>query len=141
MLNCLNPQYLGLVLPFYSILPLFQISGILAVARSLGDHGMKEFVIGKPYISTTEVQIEEMDNASQGQFVIIDCDVLWDVMEDQEAVDLVRKVVQHSKVREFDPLTGDQLSLDQRERAAQALVDESLKRGSTDNVTVIIAWL
>ena len=68
------------------------------MARSLGDHGMKEFVISELYTSTPEVQTEYMDNVSQVQFVIIACDGLWDVMKDQEALDLVQKLVQHSKV-------------------------------------------
>ena len=59
---------------------------------------MKEFVISKLYTSTPEVQTEYMDNVSQVHFFIIDCDGLWDVMKDQEALDLVQKLVQHSKV-------------------------------------------
>ena len=55
-----------------------------------------------------------MDNASKGQFLIIPSDGLKAVMEDQEAVFIVQKVVQHFKVQEVDPLNGDQFSLDQQ---------------------------
>ncbi|KAL9180216.1 hypothetical protein ACHAXT_008186 [Thalassiosira profunda] len=133
-----------------------RVLGVLAVARSLGDHGLKEYVIGRPFLSSTVVRIEDSGSSSNngaidsdngndsdketlqqstqsapytdGEFLIVACDGLWDVMEDQEAVDLVRKFVgaKGSKARE---------------EVAQFLIDESLRRGSTDNVTVIVYWL
>jgi protein phosphatase PTC1 len=54
------------------------------VTRSLGDSSMKEFVVGSPY--TTETALSEED-----EFLIVACDGLWDVCEDQEAVDLIRQ--------------------------------------------------
>jgi len=54
----------------------------LAVTRSLGDTAMKEFVVGSPYTS-------EMELTSEDEFLIMACDGLWDVVEDQKAVDLV----------------------------------------------------
>ena len=41
--------------------------GVLAVTRSLGDHTMKEFVVGNPY--TTETELTEEDS-----FIILACD-------------------------------------------------------------------
>lgn len=41
--------------------------GVLAVTRSLGDSAMKEFVVGSPY--TTETELSEDD-----EFVIFACD-------------------------------------------------------------------
>ena len=93
-----------------------RVLGVLAVTRSLGDHGiMKEFVVGKPYVDSIN-----FDNG-EGEFIILACDGLFDVLDDQEAVDLVR-------------------NLKRREDAAQMLCSEALKRGSTDNVTVIVSW-
>ena len=56
-------------------------------------------------------------------FIILACDGLWDVMEDQQAVDFVLRY-QH-----------------ERNDISQHLVNEALRRGSTDNVTVVVAWL
>ena len=64
-----------------------------------------------------------VDVASVPSFVILACDGLWDVMSDQEAVDLVR---------EFPGNKRD---------VADQLVQEGLTRGSTDNLTVLVAWL
>lgn len=96
-----------------------RVLGILAVARSLGDHGLKEYVIAKPYVSETTL------TKAEGQFVIVACDGLWDVMKDQEAVDMVREIA----------------ATDPKDSVAEVLVQEAVKRGSTDNITAIVAWL
>lgn len=109
-----------------------RVLGILAVARSLGDHGLKEYVIGRPYVSTTEVRLggpestESSGVTAPSEFVIIACDGLWDVMEDQEAVDMVRKF--------------GRASCDNND-AAKILVDEAIRRGSMDNVTAIVVYI
>jgi serine/threonine protein phosphatase PrpC len=46
---------------------LFYAIGVLAVTRSLGDHTMKEFVVGNPY--TTETELTDEDS-----FIILACD-------------------------------------------------------------------
>ncbi len=99
-----------------------RVLGILAVARSLGDHGMKEFVIGKPFLSETD--LEDCD-----EFVVVACDGLWDVISDQETVDLVREWTKG--------MTDDE----KKEKIADMLIQEALKRGSTDNISVIVGWL
>lgn len=93
-----------------------RVLGILAVTRSLGDHAVKEFVIGAPHTSSLE-------NARTGDFVILACDGLWDVFSDQEAIDMVLKTKEG---------TSD---------VSKVLVDEAIRRGSTDNITVVVAWL
>jgi len=134
------------------------VLGILAVARSLGDHGLKEFVIGRPFVNTVEVDLphsscdgsmmiedEQMDiggdmvpdNSDNDQFVIVGCDGLWDVVEDQDAVDLVRDFL---RIDDNEVAVGKEKKIRQ-ERAAQMLCDVALRRGSADNVTVVVAWL
>jgi len=103
-----------------------RVLGVLAVTRSLGDHCMKEFVIAKPHYNETAIHCQ--NTAEQGQeeyppVLILACDGLWDVMQDQEAVDLVLSFM------------GD------RADSAQFLVEEAIRRGSTDNVSVVVAWL
>ncbi|KAJ4002033.1 phosphatase 2C-like domain-containing protein [Lentinula boryana] len=98
-----------------------RVFGTLAVSRSLGDHmryeslKLKDLVIGTPYLSRTE--LKEND-----EFCVIACDGLWDVISDQDAVDLVRDI-------------GD------AEKASQMLVNYALKNDnmiSRDNVTVMV---
>lgn len=124
-----------------------RVLGVLAVARSLGDHGLKEYVIARPYLSSTVVQIEgsgakdetavqqhdksddqQSSPYTENEFLIVACDGLWDVMEDQEVCDIVRSYVHEN-------------GSESRERVSSVLVQEALKRGSTDNITVIVYWL
>lgn len=95
-----------------------RVLGVLAVTRSLGDYLLKDFVVAHP-----DIQQRRLDLSREPTFLIVACDGLWDVLTDQEAVNLV--------------LHWD----GEKEDAAKYLVRESLRRGSTDNVTVVVAWL
>mmetsp|Transcript_17786 Transcript_17786/g.36866 ORF Transcript_17786/g.36866 Transcript_17786/m.36866 type:complete len:363 (+) Transcript_17786:190-1278(+) len=97
-----------------------RVLGILAVTRSLGDHCMKEYVIAKPYTSEKTITVTSERDIS---FIILACDGLWDVFRDQEAVDFVL----------------DRIA--EKELVAKYLVEEALKKGSTDNITVSVAFL
>ncbi|KAG8717372.1 Protein phosphatase 2C 1 [Ceratobasidium sp. 394] len=90
-----------------------RVNGVLAVTRSLGDSAMKEFVVGSPY--TTETELSDDD-----EFIILACDGLWDVVDDQAAVDIVRKSAPSSA-----------------QDAAKALLDHALANFSMDNVSVV----
>ncbi|KAK4683518.1 protein phosphatase PTC1, partial [Tremellales sp. Uapishka_1] len=89
-----------------------RVNGVLAVTRSLGDASMKEFVVGSPY--TTETTLDDLD-----EFLIVACDGLWDVCEDQEAVDIIRSTK--------DP-----------QDASKRLLDHALNSYSTDNLSVMV---
>lgn len=89
-----------------------RVNGVLAVTRSLGDSAMKEFVVGSPY--TTETALSDQDS-----FLIVACDGLWDVTEDQDAVDLIYD--------EQDP-----------QAAASTLLQHALSNFSTDNTSVMV---
>ncbi|KAI1451116.1 PP2C-domain-containing protein [Annulohypoxylon stygium] len=90
-----------------------RVNGVLAVTRALGDTYMKDLVTGHPYTTETVIQ-PEVD-----EFIIIACDGVWDVCSDQDAVDLIRD--------EQNPIT-----------ASKKLVDHSLARFSTDNLSCMI---
>ncbi|KAL0072353.1 mgpp2cl-1, protein phosphatase 2C-like protein 1 [Marasmius tenuissimus] len=89
-----------------------RVNGVLAVTRSLGDSSMKEFVVGAPY--TTETELCEDD-----EFLILACDGLWDVINDQGAVDLIRDI-------------------EDAQAASQKLLKYALSHHTTDNVTVVV---
>ncbi|KAF9268849.1 protein phosphatase 2C [Marasmius fiardii PR-910] len=89
-----------------------RVNGVLAVTRSLGDSSMKEFVVGAPY--TTETELCDDD-----EFLILACDGLWDVISDQGAVDLIRDI-------------------EDAQTASQKLLKYALSHHTTDNVTVIV---
>lgn len=109
-----------------------RVNGMLAITRAFGDYQLKtpalphDVVSSEPYITRSVVDAEDV-------FVIVACDGLWDVMQDQEAVNLV--------------LDGLRLLLtmcesDSREAfgeiLARMLVQEALALGTQDNVTCVV---
>jgi len=88
-----------------------RVNGILAVTRSLGDHAMKDYVIGDPYLQS--IQLDQTDT-----HLILACDGLWDVASDQEAVDLI-------------------LPENDAQKMSEKLLLHALKNGSTDNISVM----
>ncbi|KAG6917807.1 hypothetical protein DXG01_000867 [Tephrocybe rancida] len=89
-----------------------RVNGVLAVTRSLGDSSMKEFVVGAPYTTETELCDED-------EFLVLACDGLWDVANDQSAIDLVREI-------------GD------AQVASAKLLKYAISHHTTDNVTVVV---
>ncbi len=121
-----------------------RVLGIMAVARSLGDHGMKEFVIGRPFCQTVELDLKEYEMNQGDEFVILACDGLWDTIEDEEAIAMVREYVGVNGAANDNSDGEDCMEVDRdllRDKAAKMLCGEALKRGTTDNVTVLVAWL
>ncbi|KAJ7462310.1 phosphatase 2C-like domain-containing protein [Mycena galericulata] len=89
-----------------------RVNGVLAVTRSLGDSSMKEFVVGAPYTTETELCDED-------EFLILACDGLWDVTSDQAAVDLIH-------------------GIDDAQVASQTLLKDAMANHTSDNVTVLV---
>lgn len=104
-----------------------RVNGVLAVTRALGDLLMKDLITSQPYTSTTELTASD-------SFLILACDgvslfyaqrryvcvwQVWDVLSDQEAVDLVKDIQ--------DP-----------QEAATLLLKTSLSKNSMDNISCMM---
>ncbi|KNA09893.1 hypothetical protein SOVF_149380 [Spinacia oleracea] len=89
-----------------------RVDGQLAVARAFGDKTMKDHLSSEPHVTV------EMIN-DDTEFAILASDGIWHVMNNQEAVDCIKNV---KEARE----------------AAKALIEEALKRNSTDDISVIV---
>ena len=66
---------------------------------------------------TTSVEI-----TSEDKFLILACDGLWDVIDDQDACELIKDITEPNE-------------------AAKVLVRYALENGTTDNVTVMVVFL
>jgi len=90
-----------------------RINGIIAISRALGDSYFGELVNHAPYIC--------QESIDQNCFLIFACDGVWDVMTDQEAVDLIKG--------EIDAMS-----------AAKLLKEKAFQKDSTDNISVAVVF-
>ena len=100
------------------------VRAALAVSRAIGDIDFKR-PENKGVTATPDVARITLDNEVEN--VIVATDGLWDVIGDQDAVRLCQSVLR------------GRFSEDACREAAEALTQEALERGSSDNVTVVVA--
>lgn len=117
-----------------------RVNGMLAISRAFGDHQLKapalpnDVVSNVPDITSTELTDQDM-------FVIVACDGLWDVVEDQESVNLVLEGIR--ELMALLPNIGQDSLTHRRSMAevlARMLVEEALARGTSDNVTCLMIF-
>jgi protein phosphatase 1L len=88
------------------------VDGQLAVARAFGDKSLKVHLSATPDIRTVTID-------DRTDLLILASDGLWKVMQNQEAVDLVKKIQ--------DPMA-----------AAKQLSSEAVNRKSKDDISCIV---
>ncbi|KAL6851718.1 hypothetical protein ACP4OV_020282 [Aristida adscensionis] len=116
----------------------YRVSGILAMSRSIGDRYLKPFIIPKPEVTV-------VPRARDDDCLILASDGLWDVISNEEACKVARRQIQmwHKNnsvaVSLSDEVDGS------TDPAAQAAADYlmrlALKKGTEDNITVIVVDL
>ncbi|KAK6929484.1 PPM-type phosphatase-like domain [Dillenia turbinata] len=99
----------------------WRIQGSLAVSRGIGDRHLKQWVIAEPETKILQIQPD-------CEFLILASDGLWDTVSNQEAVDVVRPLC--IGVDKPEPFS-----------ACKKLIDLSYKRGSTDDISVMVIQL
>jgi protein phosphatase PTC1 len=93
-----------------------RVSGILAVSRSLGDYKAEKYVSRVPTQTSVVLEAEAS--------LVIACDGLFDVVSDEEAGQIIEE--------------GKRVHLSAK-KMAQKLTDMAIDRGTTDNVSVLVA--
>ncbi|XP_066337763.1 probable protein phosphatase 2C 74 [Miscanthus floridulus] len=91
----------------------WRVQGSLAVSRAFGDGALKQWVVAEPAV--TRVPLD-----AGCEFLVIASDGLWDKVSNQEAVHVI---------------SGNQAT------ACRELVDMALRRGSRDDITVMVVDL
>lgn len=101
------------------------LNGQLGVTRALGDwhiQGLKENGAQTGPLSA-EPELKLVTLTKEDEFLIIGSDGIWDVFRSQNAVDYVRRRLQeHNDVK----------------LCCKEVVEEAMKRGAIDNLTVVI---
>ena len=103
---------------------IFRVNGNLALSRAIGDRSERPIVTAEPEIISVPIE-DGVD-----EFILLASDGLWDVMDSQDAVDYVKSVLSHLQEDGYD-----------RDMIATSIVEEALRRGTYDNITVLIIWL
>lgn len=98
--------------------------GDLSVSRAFGD------ISAEPHVSC-EPEIFEYVLSKNDKFLIMGCDGVWDVMDNQEACDFV---IKHC----YNLTTGEKIN--DKINMAKKLADRAIEKGSTDNISVIIVF-
>lgn len=91
----------------------WRVGGVLAVSRAFGDRPLKKYVVANPH----SLIIEEL--TKEHEWLILATDGVWDVISNEEAVQLVCQA-------------GDP------QKAASLLTSTSSNRGSADNISCIV---
>ncbi|XP_021741866.1 probable protein phosphatase 2C 27 [Chenopodium quinoa] len=101
------------------------LNGQLGVTRALGNwhlEGMKDIdKKGGPLSAEPELKLVTL--TKEDEFLIIGCDGIWEVFSNQNAVDFVRKRLQRHNDMKL---------------CCKEVVEEAIKRGAMDNLTVVI---
>mmetsp|Transcript_14436 Transcript_14436/g.22274 ORF Transcript_14436/g.22274 Transcript_14436/m.22274 type:complete len:372 (-) Transcript_14436:62-1177(-) len=104
----------------------YRINGNLALSRSIGDRSERPWVTSEVEIKLHKVE-DDVDS-----FVLLATDGLFDVMSSQEVVSYVHHMLDSTPAEYQD---------ESRRNIAKAVTEEALRRGSSDNVTVLVIWL
>jgi len=112
---------------------LTRVDGQIAVSRAIGDGDFKD---GDGPAETQAItcvpDVYEREINPKDQFIVLACDGLWDVMENQEVVDFINKLLSKAKT-----VTDEVLS-----QIAEQLTTHAVNtKGIPDNVTAVIVTL
>ena len=120
-----------------------RVNGSLAVSRSLGDIHLSSLLSRSPHVvvmSREEIKnqcsskVFPYDGVIMPCFIVLASDGLWDVITNQEAVEIVEHVIKNFKL-EASSSWEDGGAF---QHAAQILTQEAYVRGSTDNIGVCV---
>jgi len=96
----------------------------LSVSKAFGDIEAAPFVTHRPDIF--HYKLDKSD-----KFLILACDGLWDVLDNNEAINFVLENCYDEKFEK----TNDKVNI------AQKLAEHALRKGSMDNITVVVVFL
>ncbi|RNF01502.1 putative protein phosphatase 2C [Trypanosoma rangeli] len=115
-----------------------RVCGILAVSRALGDYEFKfngnRFIANKELMVSNVADVRQINLTDSSKFLLLACDGLWDVVENEEATQFVRDFLSYT------PDVGSSPEATKRalNNCCQKLAEFAVDRGSTDNVSVML---
>jgi len=103
------------------------VNGVLGCSRSIGDYELKDKQPIEENIITSKPDVWKFVISPDMEFFIMACDGVWDVLANDTAVDVVRKVLLETKL--------------DADKAAEALVRSAFNNKSMDNLSALVVVL
>jgi len=110
-----------------------RVNGLLAVSRAFGDHMLKPAVSAKPYYSSHQID-------QHTPYLVLACDGLWDVMEDQEVVDFILARVKQELGWPLVPELHKKKLQELVNKIIADLIKTAIQKGSQDNISILIVF-
>eukprot|EP00555_Chaetoceros_dichaeta_P013427 CAMPEP_0198252856 /NCGR_PEP_ID=MMETSP1447-20131203/3307_1 /TAXON_ID=420782 /ORGANISM="Chaetoceros dichaeta, Strain CCMP1751" /LENGTH=390 /DNA_ID=CAMNT_0043938251 /DNA_START=394 /DNA_END=1564 /DNA_ORIENTATION=- len=114
----------------------------LSLSRAIGDRFAKPAISGEVEIQLIPLSDRTSDKKGKDEFIVLASDGLWDVMTSQDCVNFI-----HERLNDFPKAMKrvTRLEMQRQEHArrktmSRFVANEALKRGSGDNVCVVIVW-
>ncbi|KAK8545219.1 hypothetical protein V6N13_066509 [Hibiscus sabdariffa] len=107
-----------------------RVFGVLAMSRAIGDRYLKPWIIPVPEVTFTT-------RTDEDECLILASDGLWDVMTNEEAGEVARRLLRRQRRRSL--IADDGVSAAQA--VADSLTEIAIGRHSSDNISVIIVDL
>lgn len=101
-----------------------RLMGVLAMTRAIGDHFLKPYITCEPEVVVTE-------RSAADDLLVIGSDGLWDVLGNQEVVNIATRCLRRTAERGLSRRAGCRI-------AANVLARVALERGSRDNITAVV---
>lgn len=98
----------------------------LSVSRAFGDIDATPYVTHRPDIFKFPL------DKKHDKFIVLACDGVWDVLSDNDVVNFIL-------LNCYDSTTKNRINI--KVNIAEQLAQYALKKGSTDNVTIIVIFL
>ena len=122
-----------------------RVNGDLSLSRALGDfrHKCVAHLPPSKQPVSSEPEVRSTRRLRSDQFVLLACDGLWDVISSVDAVEFVASRLERAPEEAAASLEPSEIEARRLALGVlcEALLDESLARGTTDNVSVVIVLL
>lgn len=126
--------------------PYAQVSRVknLSLSRAIGDRYAKPVVSGEVDIKLFPIgNNNDNDENDDDDFIILASDGLWDVFTSQDCVSFVQKKLYptEKEAQLLSPEEAKRYRITRRQNMSRAIANEASRRGSYDNISVVIVWL
>ncbi|XP_038075854.1 integrin-linked kinase-associated serine/threonine phosphatase 2C-like [Patiria miniata] len=106
-----------------------RVQGILEVSRSIGDGRFKHCGV------SCVPDIKKCQLTDSDRYLLLACDGLWKGFNAETALQFIQKILQDKTIKSLPGKTLDETRFD---LACNKLASEAIRRGSSDNVTVVL---